>query len=121
MILHLLLLVQEAGGLEKESRSWPSLHRHSCPEDGSYDGWASSRSEAEHLWHSQADWGYLEGVERELHDLCEDHGVASPSSYLSCSPHLSYCRASHIMMDFRALETRVRTESLRWACSCSAV
>ena len=76
--------------------------------DSSWEGWASSREEAEALFYRQGDWGFLEDLREGLQEYCPGDGPR-----LQCSKHLAYCRARNLVMDFRGLKDRVRKENLR--------
>lgn len=95
------------------SSSWPTAPTHTCSSSSSWQGWANSRDDAETLFYKQADWGYLQARQEEMKALCTSSNLSA--SHLECSSHLTYCRASNIMFDFRGIENRIKTESLRYS------
>lgn len=62
------------------------------------------------IFFEQTDFGYIREQSRELIVLCEPRFAGDSS--LECSPHLRFCRARGIRVDFRGL--RGRTEPFRY-------
>ena len=79
------------GFFEAGSGAVTSSPSHSCL-PSSWEGWASTREEAEDLFYRQGDWGFLEDLREGLQEYCPGPG-AGPR--LQCSKHLAYCRSLH--------------------------
>jgi len=84
--------------------------------DGNFAGWANSREQAERMFYSDADFGYIGARRRELNQFCEKPLKGDPTlhSSLRCSKDLQFCEGENIIIDFNGIEDRVSKENLRY-------
>lgn len=74
----------------------------SCP--GDHKGWVKSKSDQEHTFYTQADFGYIGQQLREMRVMCEP--LFPDDSSLECSEHLRFCRGRNLMLNFTSLLSR---------------
>lgn len=77
-------------------------HRYAPPAVCSTDGFSELAGQRKaDTFYDQADFGYIREQVRELITICEPQLIDDSS--LECSPHLRFCRARGIRVDFRQL------------------
>jgi len=107
--------IGQCWGFEENCKRFGSSNL-SCP--GDFNGWADSISKAEELFFKQADFGYIREQREEIRDICRNSFNSStqrrPTSSLRCTSKLKFCEAENVMIDFRGIKDRVRTQNLRY-------
>ncbi|XP_043933841.1 EGF domain-specific O-linked N-acetylglucosamine transferase isoform X2 [Protopterus annectens] len=92
-----LAALQSCWGYEEDCKS---DHRFSYPVCTHVDfGWARTMEAAQHVYWTQADFGYVMDRLNELKTLCNP--VRPGDSSLTCSSFTRYCRATNLYMDLR--------------------
>eukprot|EP00088_Acartia_fossae_P014200 TRINITY_DN17577_c0_g1_i6.p1 TRINITY_DN17577_c0_g1~~TRINITY_DN17577_c0_g1_i6.p1 ORF type:complete len:521 (-),score=65.65 TRINITY_DN17577_c0_g1_i6:60-1622(-) len=84
--------------------------------NGDFSGWANSVAEAERVFDSAADFGYVRDRRRELNEYCTNvngNGNKQQSS-LRCSKHLQFCEGRNIVINLQDIKDKVYTENLRY-------
>uniref|UniRef100_A0A8B9LGZ1 EGF domain-specific O-linked N-acetylglucosamine transferase n=1 Tax=Astyanax mexicanus TaxID=7994 RepID=A0A8B9LGZ1_ASTMX len=81
-------------------RNCSPQHRFSYPVCTSVDpGWASSVQAAQEIFWKQADFGYVRERLSEMKTLCKP--LNSGESFLKCTSHMRFCRATNLYLDLR--------------------
>ena len=77
-------------------------------------GWAGDE-DPRRTFHRQADFGFLKEKLGSLVTLCRPTGPDIGSqSELRCSKNLEFCTATNLVLDFRSVEPRLKTENLKY-------
>jgi len=80
--------------------------------NGNFSGWAETQSQAERMFYSEADFGYVKDRRRELIEYCKEDKIKRSS--LRCTKHLQFCEGRNIVLDFKRIKDKVGTENMRY-------